>query len=124
LFAGRDVDSREEARQVLLGCENDPKALCFAGLLIDFDAIRPAAELGDAFAQAWMMVCTGEPRFRWAEKSAAQGERDGFFWLGYCYRTGVEHSYRTGAGCVKDAEREKENFLVAAELGASDGFFK
>jgi hypothetical protein len=24
----------------------------------------------------------GEQRFRWAEKSTAQGERDGFHWLG------------------------------------------
>jgi hypothetical protein len=28
LFAGRDVTSRAEARQVFLGCENDPRALC------------------------------------------------------------------------------------------------
>jgi TPR repeat protein len=47
--------------------------------------------------------------FRWAEKSAAQGERDGFLHLGYCYRYGI--------GCEKDLERAKENSLVAAELG-------
>jgi hypothetical protein len=31
LFRGRDVASCEEASQVFLGCENDPRALCFAG---------------------------------------------------------------------------------------------
>jgi TPR repeat protein len=47
--------------------------------------------------------------FAWAEKSAAQGERDGFYYLGFCYLDGT--------GCVEDVERAKENFLVAAELG-------
>ena len=51
----------------------------------------------------------GEDRFRWAVKSAAQGERDGFCYLGYCYRDGF--------GCEVDVERAKENYLVAAELG-------
>jgi hypothetical protein len=64
LFGGRDIASREEARQVFLGCENDPRA---------------------------------------------QGERDGFFCLGYCYQYGT--------GCEKDLERAKENFLVAGEFG-------
>jgi hypothetical protein len=50
-----------------------------------------------------------EECFQWAEKSAAQGERDGFYYLGYCYRD--------GSGCEGDVDRAKENFLVAAELG-------
>jgi hypothetical protein len=110
LFAGLDVASGAKARQVFLGCENDRRALCFAGLLErDEDNIRRAAELGDSFAQACMAEETeDEERFCWAEKSAAQGERDGyellslfpllfqggfcliycflqrFLWLGYC----------------------------------------
>ncbi len=73
--------------------------------------IRRAADLGDAFAQAKMAGQTvGEERFRCAEKSAALGERDGFYYLGYCYLGG------NGVGCRKDVERAKENFLVAAEL--------
>jgi hypothetical protein len=92
LFAGHDVASREEARQVFLGCENDPKAFCFAGLLgSDFDEVGRAADLGDALAQAWMASVWrmgGEERFQWAGKSAAQGERDGFFQL--LFVTGVE----------------------------------
>jgi TPR repeat protein len=51
----------------------------------------------------------GEDRFRWAVKSAAQGERNGFCYLGYCYRDGF--------GCEVDVKRAKENYLVAAELG-------
>jgi hypothetical protein len=96
LFAGRDVASGEEARRVFLGCENDPRALCFAALLGGTsDEIRRVAELGDALAQAWVAWETdGQERFGWAEKSAAQGERDGFLKLGYCYERGT--------GCVKD----------------------
>jgi hypothetical protein len=111
LFGGHDVASREEARQVFLGCENDPRALCFAGRLVnDFDEIRRAADLGDAFAQASMSWHTrDEERFRWEEKSSAQGERDGFYHLGDCYRNGF--------GCEKDKKRAKENNLEAAELG-------
>jgi hypothetical protein len=110
LFGGRDINKKEEARQVFLENGNEPRALCFAGVVVsDFDEIRRAADLGDAFAQAWMSWRTGrEECFQWAGKSAAQGERDGFHYLGYCFRDGV--------GCQKDAERAKENFLLAAQL--------
>jgi hypothetical protein len=111
LFPGRDVTSHEEAREVFLGCENDARGRCFARVLggVD-DEISRAAELGDALAQAEMAGETeDEERFRWAEKSAAQYERDGFYWLGGCYQHGI--------GCEKDAERAKENYFVAAELG-------
>jgi hypothetical protein len=108
LVGGRDVASREDARQLFLGCENDPRALCFVGGEVD-----QAAKLGDAFAQALMADRTfGEvdvESFRWAEKSAAQGERDGFYLLGRYYRDGI--------GCQKGMERAKENYLFAAELG-------
>jgi TPR repeat protein len=79
-------------------------------LLGGFDEVRRAADLGDAFAQATMAGKTGgEERFRWAEKSAAQGERDGFCYLGHCYQFGI--------GCGRDVERAKADFLVAVELG-------
>jgi TPR repeat protein len=107
-------NAKEEARQVFLGCESDPGARFFAALLVgDFDEICRAADLCDAFAQAWM-VWQGdeEERFRWAEKSAAQGERDGFYFLAWCFQYGI--------GCAKRTERAKENFLVAVELGKVD----
>jgi TPR repeat protein len=95
-------------------CENDPRALCFAGVLVDdLVEIRRAADLGDAFAQAWMADKVlqdheDEEFLRWAEKSAGQGERDGFCSLGRCYRYGV--------GCEKDAEIAKKNFFDCSEL--------
>jgi TPR repeat protein len=111
LFTGRDVSTVEEARQVFLGCENDPRALCLAAILDDSDhEICRAAVLGGALSQASMAFKTyGDECFRWAGKAAVQGERDGFFWLGCCNRN--------GQGCVKDVEKAKECFLIAAELG-------
>jgi hypothetical protein len=99
-----------EAKEVFLGCETDPRALCFAGVLQgNEDEIRRSADLGDAFAQAEMALRTSdEERFGWAKKSAVQGERDGFHALGWCYRI--------GEGCGKDKKRASEYFLIAAEL--------
>jgi TPR repeat protein len=115
LFGEHDVHptavwlAPEEAREVFLACENDPRALCFAAFLGDLDdEIRRAAELGDAFAQAVMWRAGGKESFLWAEKSAAQGEGDGFCRVGYCYQHDV--------GCEEDLRKAKENFLVAAEL--------
>jgi TPR repeat protein len=110
LFAGRDDATPEEARLVFLGCESDHRALCLAGWLGGpIDEILRAVDLGNAFAQAEISrLSVSEGRFRWAEKSAAQGERDGFYHFGYCYRDGF--------GCVTDVEKAKENFLVAADL--------
>jgi hypothetical protein len=34
LFAGRVAFTEQEARHVFLGCENDPRALCFAASLL------------------------------------------------------------------------------------------
>jgi hypothetical protein len=63
LFGGLDVASREEARRVFFGCERDPRALGFAALLVnDFEEIRRAAQLGDAFAQVWMAEETDDGR--------------------------------------------------------------
>jgi hypothetical protein len=115
LFAGRDVASREEARQVFLGCENDARALCFAGLLGGSSVeIRRAADLGDAFAQSVMAMSNSELQNRldklgWAKKSAVQGERDGFRWLGWCFKRGT--------GCKKNLDFARENYLKAIELG-------
>jgi hypothetical protein len=111
LFAGRDMNTRKDVRQVFLGCENDPRALCFAALIGGSnDELRTAAGLGDAFAQAKMASqSSGEERFRWAENSASRGERDGFYELGGCYKSGI--------GCEYDVKKAKENYLVAADLG-------
>jgi hypothetical protein len=82
--------------------------LCwFAGR--EFDEMHRAAALGDAVAQAWVAgrTVSGEDSFRWAVKSAAQGEREGFWRLGHCYR------YERG--CEEDVERAKGNFLLTLD---------
>jgi TPR repeat protein len=76
----------------------------------DFTPLRRSAELGFAFALACLAGRTqGEEKFKFAQLAAAQGERDGLFWLGFCFRF--------GEGCEKDLDKEKENFLLASELG-------
>jgi TPR repeat protein len=112
--AGKDVNTREDAKRIFssLG-QNDARALCFMWMLgdgEDFTPLRRSAELGFAFAQAFLFGRTeGEESFTFAQMAAAQGERDGYYWLGWCFRD--------GEGCEKDLEKAKENFLLASELG-------
>jgi hypothetical protein len=54
-------------------------------------------------------LTSGEEKFRFAKSSASQQEREGFYWLGYCY----EYS----SGCEKDLEKARELYLIAAHLG-------
>jgi hypothetical protein len=110
LFAGRDVNTRDEAVCLFLCCQ-DSRALCFAALLEgSVDAVLRAADLGDAYAQGEMASrMGGEERFQWAKKSAAQGERHGCFRLAYCFRHGI--------GCKPDVDLAQELFLIAADLG-------
>jgi TPR repeat protein len=51
----------------------------------------------------------GEEKFKFAQLAAAQGERDGFYELGWCFSR--------GDGCRKDLDKARENFLLASELG-------
>jgi TPR repeat protein len=57
----------------------------------------------------WLDETEGEEKFKFAQLAAAQGERDGIFYLGVCFRD--------GEGCEKDLDKAKENFLRASELG-------
>jgi len=112
--AGKDVKTREEAREVFLAQGNDDaRALCFAALVdendLDEKLLRRSAEMGFALAQAWMFFLTeGLECFSFASRAAAQGERDGFLYLGRCYRN--------GDGCDLDLEKAKENYLLAAKM--------
>jgi hypothetical protein len=112
--AGKDVTTKEDSKRVFsaLG-QNDARALCFAWLLgdrFDLAPLRRSAELGFAFAQVLMAWKTkGEERFKFAELAAAQGERDGFAILGYCFRD--------GKGCEKDLDKAKQCFLLASGHG-------
>jgi TPR repeat protein len=111
--AGKDVTTEGDGKRVFsaLG-QDDARALCFAWLLGDrrnLTSLRRSAELGFAFAQAFLAGRTrGEECFKFAQLAAAQGERDGFHMLGCCFRD--------GQGCEKDLDKAKENFFLASEL--------
>ena len=116
VFEGKDVSTKEDAQEVLLRCENDARALCFAWCLRysdDSSLLDRASDRGCAFACStlcWHLWDENkEEAFRFAKLAAGLLERDGFFWLGRCYRDGV--------ACEKDSTSAKENFLLAAELG-------
>ncbi len=92
--------TREEAKRVFLVQGEDPRAMCFAALVCwsgaeeEIELIRRAARLGCAAAQARMVVMSEESDcFAWAEKAAAQRDREGLKelafmsleWLWVCY---------------------------------------
>ncbi len=74
--------------------------------------LRRAYEMGNAFAcstlsgEVWFE--NDEESFGLAQLATSQLERDGFYWLGHCFRD--------GRGCEKDLIA-KQNSLIAAELG-------
>ena len=92
--------TKEEAREVFNSF--DARGLCFAWFLRvdrpkDMPLLRLASEMGNAFACSTLcwQVSFGnkEEAFCLAQLAAAQHERDGFYWLGSCFRDGL--------GCVK-----------------------
>jgi hypothetical protein len=122
VFAGKTVKTKEEARNVLLAQpETDSRAICFAELVLTCDnggwnmlRMTLSAEFGFAFAQAFMAAATeGEERFKFAQASAAQRERDGFLWLGHCFSLSF--------GCEKNLLEGKRNYVIAAEMGLVNG---
>jgi preprotein translocase subunit SecE len=112
--AGKDARTVEDAQRVFsaLG-QDDARARCFTWMLgdqRDLTPLRRSAELGFAFAQALLARRTrGEERFKFAQLAAAQGERNGFLQLGFCFRD--------GEGCEQDLDKANEKFLLASELG-------
>ncbi len=118
IFEGKDVSTKEDAREVFLCCENDARALCFAWSLTDdherdLSLLRRASGMGNAFAcitlRGQVVLGDREEDFRLAQFAASQRERDGFYWLGTCFHARI--------GCEKDLNLAKENFVIAAELG-------
>ncbi len=119
IFEGKDVSTDDEAREVFLLHQNDARALSFACSLDydpgdDFPLLRRAAATGNAFACATLCASiwdknSKEECFRLAQLAALKHERDGFFWMGRCFREGI--------GCKKDLNLAKKNLLIAAELG-------
>jgi len=111
--AGKDVKTCEGAKDVFLAQGNDDaRALCFAALVDesteDEPRLRRSAEMGFALAQARMVSHTeGLECFTFASRAAAQGERDGFYFLGCCLKNAF--------GCDQDLEKAKENYLLATK---------
>jgi hypothetical protein len=108
LFAGRGVNTWQEARQTFLDSEDqDARALCFGALghqkvlesvlfhsfsqhisqkRIDMNNLRRSAELGFAFAQAKLArLRNGRETFEWAERASVAGEREGVCDFFFCF---------------------------------------
>jgi hypothetical protein len=81
LFAGREVKTKERAKQVFFGEREEARSLCFGGLLSwSWDPLKRSAQFGYAYAQALLAIrpsVSDRERFAWAQKAAAQKERDG-----------------------------------------------
>jgi hypothetical protein len=91
--AGKDVKTVEDSKRVFSSFgRNDARALCFLWCCggMDLTSLRRSAELGFAFAQAFLAEKEGskDEMFKFAQLSAAQGERDGFYVLGLCFKNG------------------------------------
>ncbi len=126
IFDGKDVSTKEEAREVFLLNQDDACALCFAWYETDnreddLTLLRRAYEMGNAFACCMLsrevFVENKEEAFGLARLAANQHERDGFWLLG--------RYFLKGDGSGKDVNLAKENILHAAELGhvfAADDF--
>ncbi len=118
--AGPAADEAQLAR-VLEGQGDDPIALfvrawCGADPHPARDLLLLSARLGYAPAQAVLAGCCEEDDFDpfpWAEKAAAQGDRDGLFQLGL-----FAHE---GRGCPRGGERAVELWRQAAALGHRRG---
>ena len=90
IFEGKEASTKDQMGEVFLCCENDARALCFAGWFIDDreDALlRRAAEMGNAFACSTLCGLVledddgKEEAFRLAQLASSLHERDGFFGL-------------------------------------------
>jgi hypothetical protein len=84
LFSRDRVTTAWEASCAFRRETNDARALCFSAAMAgDQERMRRSAAMGYAFAQAWLASRTrGEESREWAQKAAAQGERDGYRQLG------------------------------------------
>jgi hypothetical protein len=114
---GKDVKTFQDAKRAFSAIgQDDARALCFAWLCSeekeqeDISSLRDSAKLGFAFSHALMADFTGwEETFQFAQLAVAQGERDGYYNLGCCFRD--------GEGCERDLDKAKEAFLVSSKLG-------
>ncbi len=131
LFPDEPVTMTKQAMLSVMKAREDRRAL-FMRFCVDAgdrDSLRQAAELGYAPAQfRWSKRshASDVERFGWAEKAAAQGDRQGLFRLGYwlCKGRGCEMDRARGFSLWKDAaELEQRNahwYLGIRAYSASD----
>ena len=120
IFEGKDVATKEDAREVFLSLENDARALCFAWWLSenapdDLSPLLRAAELGEPFAQGLWLYFSDFERLEDYEESLLQaftlasvGERLGYFIVGKLLVGSLVQQHRAIF---------KPYLLVAAKLG-------
>lgn len=106
-----------ELKHVFMSYGDHPIALCYAGIVFDFDLVmlRRSAVLGHAVAMAVFSTCVASyvDTFEWAERSARLDDRLGWYRLGMC------HLY--GKGCKMDDSAARNALKRSAELGYADG---
>jgi hypothetical protein len=127
--AGKDVLTMEDATQVFLAhtVDDDTRAMCYVSLgfpdllRLELPWLSDSARSGFAFAQALFAEALLDHdddddddetkaalMFVFSQQAAAQGERDGYYWLGWCYLV--------GNGCDEDLNLALKNFLLASIL--------
>jgi hypothetical protein len=114
------LDRTCKLRNRVFSAQNDARAHCFVWLLCadnDRSSLRRSVEMGYAYAFALFAGGNeGEERFKFAQLAAAQGEPDGLFLLGTCFRD--------GQGCEKDLDKAREIFFRASQLGDVSALFE
>jgi hypothetical protein len=112
LFPAGVPVTRERMALVMVEQGEDARAMYLAWRLsvASTGVLRRAAELGYAPAQASLSEeCEVEECFMWAERAAAQGDRNGLFQLA--------RRFRLEYGCAKNEGTVNELYRQAAELG-------
>jgi hypothetical protein len=105
--------NHQRMSEVMRGQVDDARASFFAWLFgaeNGLDLLTRAAEAGYAQAQAQLaaFAVTGEDEFKWSQKAASAGDRNGLFELANCYSF--------GQGCAEDEAKALELYREAAEL--------
>ncbi len=121
LFPNDSPATREEMKEVLAKHADEARGMFFAACICghwteDKVLLRRAAEMGYAPAQAWLAGWSFRGGgFEWAQRAAAQKDRNGLFGLSECLRE--------GDGCDKDEFMSLEVLREAAELGHAHAQF-
>ena len=113
---GSPPDSREEVKQVFLAQGEHSIALCYAGLVNEWNEalVRRAAEMGHPYAQGQMSKLSfGEERLEWAQRAARNRDRDGLWRLGWCFQKGI--------GVTEDRIKAVTAYKESANLGSKMG---